>query len=236
MRWTQLSRQSSRHSVPAPSVDPLGFRRIVVATTQGRAYYRFCSALRSMGLRFESVLPSQVSDCGASAVLTTAAEAPRESSIPIILDDELGRHPTVLRGMLVRELGCGFGAPHLVMGVDPGKRPGLSVWYHGREIESSTQPSLGALVSHMIEIMSGLRASAKKVKIGDGDSSAARTIAAKLRLTYCSDFDLEVVDERCTSLRAKSYNRRGARDRVSARFIAGRSAPAIHLLPPSLTG
>ena len=235
MRWTQLSRQSSRHSAPAPSVDPLGSRRIVVATTQGRAYYRFCSALRSMGLRFESVLPSRVPR-RASAVLTTAAEAPRESPVPVILDDELGRHPTVLRGMLVRELGCGFGAPHLVMGVDPGKRPGLSVWYHGREIESSTQPSPGALVSHMIEIMSGLRASAKKVKIGDGDSSAARRIAAQLRLTYCSDFDLQVVDERGTSPRVKNCNRRGARDMVSARFIAGRSAPAVHLLPPSLTG
>lgn len=207
-----------------------------MATVQGRAYYRFCSALRLMGLRFDSILPSQIPGYGGSAVLTTAAEAPKEARVRVILDDEFSTHPTVLRGTLVRELGCGFGAPHLVMGVDPGKRPGLSVWYHGREIESSTHSSAGALVSHMIEIMAGLRASAKKVKIGDGDRGPARAIAAQLRRTYCSDFDLQMVDERGTSLRVKNCNQRGRRDMFSARFIAGRDAPAVHLLPPSLTG
>lgn len=206
-----------------------------MATARGRAYYRFCSALRSLDLRFDSILPSQIPGYRGSAVLTTAGEAPAQSRVPVILYDEFP-HPTVMCGTLVRELGCGYGAPHLVMGVDPGKRPGLSVWYHGREIESSAHASAEALVSHMIEIMSGLRASSKKVKIGDGDARGGRRIAEQLRRTYCSDFDLQMVDERGTSPRAKNCNRRGRRDMVSAKFIAGRSAPAVHLLPPSLTG
>lgn len=189
-----------------------------------------------MNLGFDSILPSQIPSYGGSAALTTAAEAPRESRVRVILDDEFVTHPTVLRGTLVRELGCGFGAPHLVMGVDPGKRPGLSVWYHGREIESSTHSSPGALVSHVIEVMAGLRASAKKVKIGDGDMGTARAIASQLRSTYCSGFDLQMVDEHGTSPRVKNCNQRGKRDMFSARFIAGRSAPAVHVVPPSLTG
>lgn len=230
----RLSRRSSRRSVARAG--PLGSRRIAVATVQGRAYYRFCSALRALDIGFDAILPSQIQRYDGSAVLTTAAEAPREARAAVILDEQMPSHPTVVHGTLVRELGCGFGSAHLVMGVDPGTRPGLSVWYHGREIESSTHASPESLVSHMIEVMAGLRATAKKVKIGDGDRGAASDIARRLRLKYCSDFDLEFVDERGTSPRTKNHNRRGKRDRASARSIAGRDAPAVHLLPPSLTG
>lgn len=209
---------------------------MAVATTQGRAYYRFCSALREMNVGFDAILPSQIPGYGGSAVLTTAAEAPREPHVPVILDEQMGSHPTVIHGTLVREIGFGFGAPHLVMGVDPGIRPGLSVWYHGREIESSIHASPESLVSHMTEVMAGLRASSKKVKIGDGDKEAASRIARLLRLRYCSDFDLQFVDERGTSPRTKNHNRRGKRDMDSARSIAGRDAPTVHLPAPSLAG
>lgn len=230
----RLSRRSSRRS--AGRGGPLGSHRIAVATVEGRAYYRFCSALRAMDLGFETILPSQIPDYDGSAVLTTADEAPRGARIAVILDDQAALHPTVMHGKLVRELGCGFGAPHLVMGVDPGTRPGLSVWYHGREIESSTHASAESLVSHMIEVMAGLRATSKKVKIGDGNRRAAASIARQLRQRYCSDFDLHFVDERGTSPRMKNCNRGGKRDMASARSIAGRDAPAVRLLPPSLTG
>ena len=62
----------------------------------------------------------------------------------------------------------------LVFGVDPGKRIGLSIFYSGKEIESSFYSSVEELVFHIIEILGGLRAKRKIVKIGNGNMKNAK--------------------------------------------------------------
>ena len=151
-------------------------------------------------------------------------------------EDIFEQHPTVIRGLMIQRLRLGYDQEELLIGVDPGQRIGLSVFYYGREIESSVYPSVDQLVTHIIRILGGLRAKHKIVKVGDGNMAVARQITALLNLKFCSSFELEFVDERKTSLKIKNFNQRGKRDMLSAKYITQREGYRHSILPLSITG
>ena len=64
----------------------------------------------------------------------------------------------------------------------------------------------------------------------------ARQITDRLNLSFCSHFELEFVDERKTSLKIKNHNKRGERDKISARYITQRDGYRHLILPLSRTG
>ena len=218
------------------NIDQLNLVRIGVATTYGRPYFRFSRALNQLGLRFDSIMPDEIPQYTGNVVFTTTDESPRNCSVRLIREEIFDQHLTIIHGMLVQTLDNRFEEPNLILGVDPGKRLGLSVSYYGRQIESSIFSSVELLISHMIEILGGLWAQRKVVKIGDGRMRIAKEIGAMLNLRYCSSFELHLVDERGTSPKIKNHNQRGKRDMLSARFISRRDGPARHVLPLSLTG
>ena len=193
-----------------------------MATEYGRPYFKFVRALNQLNLPFDSILPQEICQYTGNVVFTTTAESPEWCAVRLIREEAFDHHPTVIRGMLVRTLDNRFEEPYLTLGVDPGKRLGLSISYYGREIERSTHSSVGGLVHHMIEVLSGLGAVRKIVKIGNGRMQLAREIGATLHLRCDSDFDVRLVDERRTSLKIKNYNQGGKRDMLSARFISRR--------------
>lgn len=123
-----------------------------------------------------------------------------------------------------------------MLGIDPGYRTGLSVFYFGKEIERSIFTSIEALVMHVAKILAELRADRKIVKIGNGNMNLAKEITYLLNLRFCSDFELEFVDERKTSLKTKNYNQRGKRDMMSAKYITQREGYRHFILPLSRTG
>ncbi len=217
-------------------MDPLSLIRIGVATAYGRPYFKFSRALSQLGLRFDSLVPQEIPRYAGNVVFTTMEESPQDCSAHLIREEVFDQHPTVTRGLLVRILDNRFEDPNLVLGVDPGKHIGLSVSYYGREIESSVFSSVEQLVIHMIEVLGGLRAERKIVKVGNGKMRIAREIGAMLNLRYCSAFELHLVDERRTTMKIKSHNQRGRRDMLSAKFISRRDGLARHVLPLSVTG
>jgi hypothetical protein len=145
-------------------------------------------------------------------------------------------HPTVIHGLMIQKLDLGFNEQELVIGIDPGQRTGLSIFYYGREIESSFHSSVEELVLHIIGVLGGLRAKRKIIKIGDGNMVVARNIVNILNLKFCSSFELEFVDERKTSLKIKNFNQRGKRDMLSAKYISQRDGYRHSILPLSITG
>ena len=192
-------------------------------------------------------MPQDIPKYTGNVILTTAQESTSLSpsynnntrcSIPIILDTVFDQHPTIILGTLIKKLKINaLNSSTLILGVDPGLRLGLSVFYHNKEIESSVYSSLNDLVSHMITILGGLHAKHKIVKIGNGDIKIAQEIATKLNLGYCSSFQLHFVDEKYTSPKIKNYNQRGKRDMLSARFISKRDGGfSKFMLPLSMTG
>ena len=64
----------------------------------------------------------------------------------------------------------------------------------------------------------------------------ARQIINLLNLSFCSHFELEFVDEHKTSLRIKNYNKRGERDKMSAKYISQREGYRHLVLLLSRTG
>ena len=89
---------------------------------------------------------------------------------------------------------------------------------------------------HVAKILAELRAERKIVKIGNGNMNLAKEITSLLNLRFCSDFELEFVDERKTSLKTKNYNQRGKRDMMSAKYISQRDGYRHFILPLSRTG
>jgi hypothetical protein len=77
------------------------------------------------------------------------------------------------------------------------------------------------LISHLLV---GIDSKKKTVRIGDGDLYMARIIATMLKSGIGASTEIEIVDERGTSLpRNTGINRRGMRDISSARRIALRN-------------
>ncbi len=136
----------------------------------------------------------------------------------------------------MQTLNQNFEEEDLILGVDPGQRTGLSVFYYGKEIGSSFHSSVEELVFHIIQVLGGLRAKRKIVKIGNGNMKIAKQIVTMLNLKFCSSFELEFVDEQRTSLKIKNFNQRGKRDMLSAKYISQREGYRYSILPLSITG
>jgi len=163
-------------------------------------------------------------------------ESPKKCDKPLFHEDIFEHHPTVIRGMMMQRLDQDFEEEDLILGVDPGQRTGLSVFYYGTEIGRSFHSSVEELVFHIIQILGSLRAKRKIVKIGNGNMKIAKQIVTMLNLNFCSSFELEFIDEQKTSLKIKNFNQRGKRDMLSAKYISQRDGYRHSILPLSMTG
>ncbi len=217
-------------------IDPLKYARIGIATTYGKPYYKFVKALRALNLNFDSLLPEEINNFEGSLILTTSKEAPKFSQKPMLYEEIMDKDPAVIRGLMIQKLESGLEKNELILGIDPGQRIGLSVFYFGKEIERTIYTSVEQLVTHVVIILGELRATKKIVKIGNGNMKLAKKITTLLNLRFCSDFELEFVDERRTSLKIKNYNQRGKRDMMSAKYITQREGYRHFILPLSRTG
>ena len=192
--------------------------------------------MKNLNLSFDSILPKEIESYSGHLVLTTQKESPKKCKKILLHEDILEYHHTILRGIMIRKLNLNFEEENLILGVDPGQRIGLSIFYYGMEIESSVHNSIEELVLHVIGILGGLRAKRKILKIGDGNMHVAKQIVKILNLKYCSSFELEFVDERKTSMKIKNFNQRGKRDMLSAKYISQREGSRHSILPLSITG
>ncbi len=209
---------------------------IAVATVYGRSYFKIVNTLKNLKLGYDSVLPEEITSSDRRLILTTVGESSKIPSDLVLFDEEFDYDPTVVRGKIIKKLESGIHRSSLVIGIDPGNRIGLSVFYYEKEIESSIYTSVDELISHIVTILVGLSAERKIVKVGNGNMKIAKQITDLLNLRFCSHFELEFVDERKTSLRVKNYNKRGARDKMSARYITQREGYRHLVLPLSRIG
>ena len=168
--------------------------------------------------------------------MTTLSEAPKPIKIPALYEDILRLEPTVIGGLIMQKLYPTHSSDELLIGIDPGKRMGLSIYYYGREVEHSVHTSVEDIASHLVRILAGLPAKKKIIKIGNGNMKMAKRITNLLNLKYCSDFEIEFVNEQKTSVKTKNYNQRGKRDMQSAKYIIQREGPRHIVLPLSRIG
>lgn len=187
-------------------------------------------------MNYDSILPDEIEYTDKRLILTTLQEASKIASNFVLCAEEIDTDLTVINGLITQRLESGLHESTLIIGIDPGNRIGLSIFYYQKEIESSTYKSLDELILHIVRILAGLKAERKIVKIGNGNMKLARQITDKLNLSFCSHYELEFVDERKTSLKIKYHNKRGERDKISARYITQRDGYRHLILPLSRIG
>ena len=187
-------------------------------------------------MNYDSILPKDILNFDGDIILTTEKEAPKTSSIPLLFDDITEKDTVVIQGLISQKLDSGLNDNQLLLGIDPGKQIGLSVYYLGNEILNSFFVSTEKLIQKIINILAELKARQKIIKIGNGNMQMANDIAKLLNLKFCSNFEIEFVDERNTSPKIKNFNQRGKRDMLSAQFITQRSGYWHSVLPLSITG
>ena len=207
-----------------------------MATVDGRSYFKFVNTLKLLQLTYDSVLPEEIASSDKRLILTTVRESSKIPTDLVLFDEEFDYDPIVIRGKMVQKLESGIHRSSLIIGIDPGNRIGLSVFYYEKEIESSIYTSVDDLISHIVKVLVGLNAERNIVKVGNGNMKIARQITNSLNLRFCSHFELEFVDEHKTSLRVKNYNKRGIRDKISARYITQREGYRHLVLPLSRIG
>lgn len=209
---------------------------IAVATVSGKSYFKFVQVLKKLKINFDSVLPEEITNSDRRLVLTTIDESSKIPTKLILLDNEFNYDPTIIKAKIIAKLQSGINDSSLIIGIDPGRRIGISVSYYEKEIESSFYTSVDSLVSHIVKVLVEINAQRKIVKVGNGNMQIAKNITNLLNLRFCSHFELEFVDEQNTSLKIRNYNKRGERDKMSARYISQREGYRNLVLPLSRIG
>ncbi len=195
--------------------------RVCVATAKSRAYYALVLRLRRAELPFSSVLPdSDFRDC--ELVLTTSDEAGKFGDKALALE-ELDENPGIFKGQVVSRL-AGKGDVVLI-GVDPGKRTGLAVFYGQIKLAFNTFDSAAAVCSRVGAFARGIPSSRLLVRVGNGNRSMATKLVEGLRKEV-PNATIEVVDESGTST-ASSKMKGVQRDQVAAAKIAFRKGDIV---------
>lgn len=215
---TPLSEELSRHR-----------QGIAVATVRGRPYYNITHTLRSMNLSFQSLSPQEAASSGARVVITTRDEAELVNLRgAVMLDTELQKFPAVAKAKILRSIYSAAVDDQLVVGVDPGSRIGISVLYLNEEIHSFVESSPVDAIEEICRLLGGIESRRKTVRIGDGNIRMARQMGFMIKGRFGREVVVEIVDEHGTSKPSNTdANRRGLRDRSSARNIAFRSGKAL---------
>jgi hypothetical protein len=206
-------------------------RKVAVATLRGRPYYNITTALRLMQLQFDSLSPQEAALSNAKVIITTQDEAEIVNKKgAVMLDTELEQYPMIAKAKILKSLMGSYTDDQLVIGIDPGSRIGVSVIYMHEEIASVVESSPQDAVDQVSAMLGGITSRRKIVKIGDGNILMARQMAWALKVKFKDGVNVEIVDEHGTSLPQNTdINRRGIRDRSSARTIAFRSGKSFTL-------
>jgi hypothetical protein len=174
-----------------------------------------------MQIEFESLSPEEAALSNAKTIITTRDEAEIVRRKDVLLDTELDDYPVFTKAKILRNFMGPYHDDQLTIGIDPGVRIGISVIFLHNEIESIVESSPEAAIKLVSHLISRIRSNKKIVRIGNGNIAMARQMALILKTNFNEIIEIEIVDERGTSLPQNTdTNRRGARDKASARTIA----------------
>lgn len=204
--------------------------QITVATLNGKSYYKIINFLKSIELSYNELSPIEAINSSTKVIITSEKESTIFKRKNIIIDSELNENPLIIKAKILRNLMEPFIYEQLIIGIDPGKRIGISIFYLYDEIESVVLTCIECVLNLVCKLLLNLNARKKIVRIGDGDISMANNIAINIKTRFKEFVDVEIVDERGTSSNSYSKrNRRIFRDKSSAKLIAFRNGKVFNL-------
>jgi RNase H-fold protein (predicted Holliday junction resolvase) len=195
--------------------------KIAIATLDGRAYYRIMGMLKEIGLEFDNIMPGERPNPSVKLVITTEKEKSMISHGKVLSIEELGKDVYLAGEKIVDHL-YKDGEDSIIIGIDPGKRTGLAIYYRQKEMIGGVLNSIDEAIEKVVKLMGNTQAKKKLVRIGNGDIEMAERIAKELSKRL-KNVVIELVDERGTSsLSIIKPKRKVARDQKSAMIIASR--------------
>ncbi len=180
-------------------------------TTDFRLYHDLVSVLKERDIPFASLSFNEPVPAEVAVVLTSPEEAHQIDFEPRVqcddVEDAVSQALQILRGVTsYREV---------IVGVDPGPRPGVAILGDGEVIESRTASSPEAVRDILLGVLRNYDGEVFTVRIGHGDPTNRNRILNALSETGVR---AEIVDERGTTRRDR--RRDDARNIESATNIA----------------
>lgn len=172
-------------------------RIIKVVTDNGGAYYDIVSRLKRTHLQFLSLSSGHAVDSARDLVITSESEVPVFGGDAIAIES-LNKDPLIMEGQLLSRL-LDESRRGLLVGVDPGSKIGVAIFYGGRELGTLTSNSVESSVEFLGELVSEVSHSSLSVKIGAGEPRTSSKLAHMLLERLPPSASIEVVDESGTS-------------------------------------
>lgn len=193
-------------------------------TANARIYFAVVSRLKRADLPFASMRPGdQCGDC--ALIITSSGELVQHSEKAIALED-LDENPGVFKGQLLSKLDGGCDV--LLIGIDPGTRIGLAVFYGEVNLEYNTFSAASWLSRRVGVFVRCVPARKSVVRVGNGSPAMASKIVDLLKKEAANAI-IELVDETGTSVRR--VRMKGIQgDQGAAAKIAFRKGEIISLL------
>ena len=196
--------------------------KIALATVSGRAYYELVNELKRKGLSFWSLKPWDPVPLNAKVVITTSEER-HFVKHPTVLIFHLGSDPAMVIDEAIRVVQGKRSYEKVVVGVDPGKTFGVAILGDDNVLKTINCSGLKETISAVVDGLDKVPATVSVVKVGDGAPAYAKELLHLLDEALPREATIEVVSEAGTSrLASETAHRRGLRDVMSAKEIAGR--------------
>lgn len=172
-----------------------------------------------MGLKFDNVMPGQNFNPSVKLVITTEKERNLINHEKVLSLEELSKDPYLAKEKIIDNL-YSNSDESIIIGIDPGKRTGMVVYYRQRELMGDVLSSIDETITKVVKLVSNTHAKKRIVRIGNGEPDMAEKIANELSKSL-KNVIIELVDERGTSSLSKiKPNKKVARDQRSAMLIA----------------
>jgi len=174
-------------------------KSVGILTKDFKLYHDLVKSLRSKGIPFISLTFEETPPPTVGVVITSPPEASRIRFRPIVVcesvDEAVSRASQLLRGKERFD--------EIVVGIDPGPKPGIAVVGDGDVVDSRILPSPESVVDLIRSLRSSFESDHMKVKVGHGDVTNRNRIINALSE---EGFHIEIVDERGTTKRSKGLD------------------------------
>jgi hypothetical protein len=195
-------------------------RSVALVTRDPGLYHELAGFLRERRFPSVSLLPGERIPESVAVVLTSDDEL-EQIEHPNVLPVEVGGDRRALGAAIAHALNPAADAESLVVGIDPGPRPGYAILCGGLSLGEGALESPEAVGTLAVQLRHRFPSRRLVYRVGSGDPPARNRI---VNILLSRRRTVELVDENGTT----PHGRRRPRDALAARRIGATAGSAVH--------
>jgi len=205
---------------------------VAVATLSGSAYYKLAEELKRRKIDFISLNPNSKIPVHINLILTTREERHLLDHPNIVVYDENEDIANIF-DLTIQATHRPQEVRRLIVGVDPGKRWGVSAVADGRLLYSGEYSTMRGVEKEIQDLIARVMANEYVVKIGNGSEPYHSQLISKLNEVLPRAVIIESVREEGTSSSLLWRKKKDQIDAVSAERICSRRGRKITRKTPT---